>query len=219
MMIDGDAPGAGPSTTLKSGSWLLPVVIVVAGLVVGIATQILQGVLPDGWGVLANSGVMWALAAFALGAAMPTTRWAVGGGAAQLVIAAVSYYVAVDVFENAGTNARATLIWSVAGVIAGSVFGLAGYWFSHHRTWRYPSLSLVGGVLIGEGIHLAWFVGNTALRPAGFIELTIGIALAILCVVRAGSRSVILSVIAAASIGAAGTLAAGQIIDAVFGAS
>lgn len=109
-------------------SW--PVVaglVVVTGAVLGIGTQILQGALPGGWGVLANSGVMWALGAFALGYLLPTRRWAVVGGAVQLVVASCTYYVAVDWFEGIRSGPHGAVIWSAAGIVAGTVFGFAGH--------------------------------------------------------------------------------------------
>ena len=48
--------------------------VVVTGAVLGIGTQVLQGALPGGWGVLANSGVMWAFGAFARPAGAATSK-------------------------------------------------------------------------------------------------------------------------------------------------
>jgi len=209
---------ASPQTTAR---WPA-VAIVASGLAVGIVTQILQGVLPDGWGVLANSGVMWALMAFALGAALPTPRWATAGGAVQLVIASIVYYIAVDWFEGHSSDPRGAIIWSAAGIVAGPVFGLAGHWFTHRAAWRYSVLTLVAGVLVGEGIHLIWFVGNPDLRPAGITELILAVSIASICL--AGSLRSTLhrapAITAGVTVAAAViTLAAGSIIDAVFAAS
>lgn len=197
----------------------LALAIVISGLAVGVITQILQGVLPDGWGVLANSGVMWALMAFALGACMPTQRWAAAGGAAQLVIASIIYYMAVDWFEGTSSDARGAIIWSAAGIVAGSVFGLFGHVFARSAAWRWPALAIVAGVLVGEGIHLSWFVGNADLRPAGVAELAVAGVLAIVCItgsVRSALRwssAIVVGVTVAAG---AATLAAGKLIDAAF---
>ena len=193
-------------------AWWPAVAIVVSGLAVGIVTQIMQGVLPDGWGVLANSGVMWALMAFALGALLPTLRWAAVGGAVQLVIASIVYYVAVDWFEGTSSDAHGAIIWSAAGVVAGSVFGLAGHVFGHRAEWRWPSLALVSGVLIGEGIHLTWFVENPDLRPAGICELVVAAAIAILCLVGAVRSALRWSTALVAGI----AVAAGVVINAAF---
>lgn len=200
-----------------------PVALVaVSGVAVGAVTQIFQGVLPDGWGVLANSGVMWALTAFALGVVLPTPRWAAAGGAVQLVVASIVYYLAVDWFEGQRSDARGAIIWSAAGIVAGSVFGSAGHWFARRAEWRHPSLALVAGVLVGEGIHLTWFVGNPDLRPAGIVELAIAAILAGVCFAGA-ARSALHrapAIVAGILLAAGGsTLAAGKLIDAVFAAS
>lgn len=158
-------------------------VVVVAGLAVGIVTQILQGVLPDGWGVLANSGVMWALLAFALGMVMPSPRWAAVGGAVELVIASIAYYMAVAWFEGNSSEVRSALVWSMAGIVAGSVFGLAG-WCARRTEWRNAALALVSGVLIGEGSYLVWRVGDRS-RPAGIVELAVAGIIAVVSLTRA----------------------------------
>jgi hypothetical protein len=192
---------------------------VVTGLAVGIGTQVLQGVLPDTWSVLANSGVMWALMAFALGAVLPTARWGALGGAAQLVIASVVYYAAVDWFEGNSSELRGAIIWSAAGIVAGSAFGIAGYWCRRHPERRFPALALVAGVLAGEGVHLAWWVGNAELRPAGVVELGLAAVLLAVCLVGASRRPPrrATTLVAGIGLGAAiATLAAVDAIDAVF---
>ena len=50
--------------------------VAAVGLLVGIATQIGQSVLPDGVSQAANSISPWLLAAFLLGSRMPDRRWA-----------------------------------------------------------------------------------------------------------------------------------------------
>jgi Family of unknown function (DUF6518) len=193
--------------------------VVGAGLAIGIVTKMLQGVLPDGWAVLANSGVMWALSAFVLGMALPSTRWAAIGGAAALVIASISYYLAVDGFAAISSSPQAVVIWSVAGIVAGAVFGVTGYWFIDRAPWRPACGALIAGVLVGEGIHLTWFVGNLDLHDAGIVELAAGIAIASACL--ASSRPWVsartTSTVIAALIGATtATLAAGSIINLAF---
>ena len=213
---------AEPAESPPTATWWPAVAVVVSGLAVGVATQILQGVLPDGWGVLANSGVMWALMAFALGATLPTPRWAAAGGAVQLVIAAIGYYLAVDWFEGHRSDPRGAIIWSAAGIVAGSMFGLGGHWFAHRAGWRYPVLTLVAGVLLGEGIRMIWFIGSPDLRTAGTIELVLAVIIASICL--AGSLRSTLhrapAITAGVTVSAAVvTLAASRIIDGVFAAS
>ncbi len=187
--------------------------VVVTGAVLGIGTQVLQGALPGGWGVLANSGVMWAFGAFALGHLLPTMRWAVVGGAIELVIASWTYYLAVEWFEGIRSGPQGAVIWSAAGIVAGSVFGYAGQ-LAGARVHRRPiAWSLLAGTLAGEGVHLTWFVGNPALRRGGVAELILAAALSVWCLVTASRRTWpgVVTVAAALSV-----LAAGRVIDGAF---
>ncbi|MCU1399062.1 MAG: hypothetical protein JWN62_2171 [Acidimicrobiales bacterium] len=191
----------------------------IAGATLGIGTQVLQGVLPGGWSVLANSGVMWALVAFVLGACVPAAHGvgatlAAVGGAIALIVASCFYYVAVDWFEQAGWNTRSVVIWSCAGVVAGSAFGAAGRLARREREWRGPAIAVVAGMLAGEGVRVAWFVGNPAVHWAGIVELTAAFIIGGACVARR-HRLVAIGVIGAA---AALTLVAGSVIDRAFAA-
>jgi hypothetical protein len=200
-------------------SWWHGAMVVVAGLVVGIGTQYLQGVLPDGWGVLANSGAAWAMCAFAVGAVLPTPRLAAVGGALHLVVASVVYYASVDWFESAGSGNRAAVVWSAAGLVSGPVFGVAGHWFARRAERRDAVLALVSGVLAGEGMHLVRLVGNPDLRAAGLVELCVAAVLGLAGLVRS-SRSRLPSstaLVVALVLGAATvTLMSMRVIDAVF---
>ncbi len=156
----------------------------IAGLGLGVGTQILQGVLPDRWGVLANSGVVWATGAFALGAILRDVRSAAIGGAIELVIASCIFYVAVGWFEGSSSNPRSAIIWSCAGIVAGSVFGAAGHLARRSAVWRDPAWAFVAGATAAEGAYLTWQVGTTTLRPAGLVELGIAAALVARCMIR-----------------------------------
>ncbi|MBA3803874.1 MAG: hypothetical protein H0X22_13370 [Acidimicrobiia bacterium] len=173
-------------------------VAIVAGLVVGIGTQVLQGVLPDSGGVLANSGVVWALGAFAVGTLMPSVRAAALGGATTMVLASLSYYWAVDWFEGISSQGRGALIWSVAGLVAGPVFGVAGHLVKSRPDVRWLALAPVAGALIGEGAHLVWFVGVDDLWPAGVVEMTLGAAVTMACAWRDRRPILVLGAVAAA---------------------
>jgi hypothetical protein len=187
--------------------------VAVAGLVLGVGTQILQGVLPDGWSVLANSGVVWAIGAFALGAILPDPRSAAIGGAIELVIASCIFYVAVDWFEGSSSNPRSALIWSCAGIVAGSAFGAAGYLARRSAVWREPAWAFVAGAIAAEGVYLTWQVGNTTLRPAGLVELGLATALLAGCMISTSRRTLAAALfITAASL----TLTFDHLINFVF---
>ena len=149
-------------------------VVVVAGLAIGVGTQILQGMLPRNVGQLSNSGAVWALGAAAVGAAMRSDRLAAAAGGIALVIASYSYYGAVDWFERIGSNGQGAKMWAVIGLAVGPFFGVLGRWIRVDPSRRWPALAAVAGVLIGEGAELVWFVGVDDLWPAGITEMTIG---------------------------------------------
>jgi hypothetical protein len=113
------------------------------------------------------------------------------------------------------------VVWSLAGVVAGPVFGLAGHSFTRRPDRRAPVLALVGGVLAGEGVHLARFVGNPDLRGAGLVELSLAAAIAMGALVRSSRRAspaataLVVSVVIG---GATATLLATRAIDAAFSA-
>jgi len=161
--------------------------------------------------VLANSGVMWSLAAVVVGLLMPSARAAIAGGAASMVTASISYYWAVDWFEGIASNARSTLIWSAVGIVAGGAFGLVGWLVRHDVERRWTALALIAGLLLGEGRHLVSVVER--LRPAGLVQLVLAVALAIVCVRRAARPHVALAFVA---VGAVGYATAARLVDAAF---
>ena len=183
------------------------------GVALGVATQALQGSLGGSSAVLANSGAVWALVAFALGLVMPSSRVAAVGGAACLVAASISYYVAVDVFEGISSAPRGAIVWSMAGIVAGSAFGFAGFVARHNDEQRRSAWALLAGVVMGEGIHLTWYVGNAELRPAGIAELAVAGIIVALALRRARSAVVVAAITASAALT---TLLAISLINRVF---
>lgn len=202
----------------KDGSASLPwlwamTAAICAGFAIGIGTQVLQGALPNSWGVLANSGVVWALGAFAIGTLMPSDAAAAVGGAIAMALAALSYYWAVDWFEGISSSGTGPRLWAFAGLIAGSFFGLSGRWARRRPESRWLAIAPVGGILAGEGAHLIWFVGVDNLWPAGLVELILAAAVLAMCLARERRRSAVLAIFAAAC---ACFLIAVKIIDAGF---
>jgi Family of unknown function (DUF6518) len=114
-------------------------VAVVAGLVLGPVDLWGQVNAPYPWAHLFNSPSVWAAAAFAYG------RWArdrppsAAGAAIVLVVGVEAYYLA-DVLVRDANRANLTsttaLVWLVAGVAAGIVFGVAGSRAAERSGWR-----------------------------------------------------------------------------------
>jgi hypothetical protein len=187
------------------------VTAILGGFLIGVATQVLQGELDGSWNVLANSGVMWSLGAAAIGMLMPTARTAIAGGATSMVVASCSYYWAAEAFDGIASSGRSPMVWSVVGIVAGSAFGLAGWTIRFDASRRWLALAAVGGLLIGEGRHLVRVV--EWLRPAGTVQLLLGVALVAVCV-REDRRP--LAVLGVALGGAVCYAIAVDVIDAVF---
>jgi hypothetical protein len=186
------------------GWWRGPVPVLVVGLAgglaVGIATQILQGVLPGNWNVLANSGVAWAIGAFLLGMLLWSDVTAAVAGGLAMAVAAISYYWAVEWFEGIESDGTGARIWAAAGLVAGPFFGVAGRWFRARPGWRWLALAPVAGILLGEGVHLIWFVDRDELRPAGVFELVLAALVAAWCLWRDRRRPVVLGLVAGAAV-------------------
>ncbi|MEO5899709.1 MAG: DUF6518 family protein [Ilumatobacteraceae bacterium] len=159
-----------------------------AGAAIGIGTQVLQGVLPGAWGVLANSGVMWALGAVLVGLLMPSDRVAVVAGALAMVTASFSYYAAVEWFEHSASNGSGAAMWARAGLLAGPFFAFAGRAVRLGGTRRWLAVAAFAGTLGAEGAQLIWFVGVGHLRVAGIVELVVGAALLAASAARARGR-------------------------------
>jgi hypothetical protein len=132
-------------------------VAVVAGLVAGAVTQLLQGILPAEVGSIANSATPWLAVAFGVGATAPRWWIAALAGAITLLAALVGYYGLVQVRYGYGVEVRGTvLLWLIAAVVGGPVFGVAGRWWRGDGPWRRAiGPALLGASAMAEGVYLA----------------------------------------------------------------
>ena len=149
------------------------------GLAAGSLTQVGQGVLPDGWRVIANSITPWLAVAFLTGAVAPGRASAVAGGIVSLLGALVGYYALVAIRFGYGPSlSGAMLLWLIAAVVGGPVFGLAGHWWRGPDAWRRAvGPALLGAAAIAEGVYLSGIETVAAATP-GF--LVVGVALPVL---------------------------------------
>ena len=152
---------------------------VVAGLVAGAVTQLLQGILPAGIGSIANSATPWLAAAFGVGST--ASRWwlAAIAGAVTLLAALVGYYGLVQLRFGYGPELRgAVLLWLIAAVVGGPVFGVAGRWWRGDGPWlRATGPALLGASAIAEGVYLA---GIPTVASAGPLFVAVGLAIPVL---------------------------------------
>ena len=183
---------------------------VAAGVVLGAVDLAGQLLLPYPWANLANSPAVWAAAAFAFGA------WVRGGplraavaGVVLLLVAVEGYYLAAALVlddELANLWSPATLIWLVAAVLAGLVFGPAGRAWRGDRWWPATiGLGLLGAVFVGEGIR-EFRLANPS---TGILLVVLGVAAIPLLGRSARQRLLGLAVLVPlAALGAAAYLAA-----------
>lgn len=152
-------------------------VAVAAGAVLGAVDLVGQLSLPYPWANLANSPAVWAAAAFAVGVwvRQGQARPALAG-VLLLLIAVEGYYLAATlVLDDALANlwSPATVVWLVAGVLAGLVFGPAGALWRSTRRWPATiGLALLGAVFVAEGIGRFRTFG----WPTALILVAIGLA-------------------------------------------
>lgn len=126
----------------------------VGGLAVGVATSWLQGGLPDSANILANSGAVWSLIAFAF--ALPTRQRAVSTVVGLLALGGevAGYYAIASPLRGISTSASERLLWTVAAIVIGPLLGLAAWSIRAGRpTARAVAIGAIGGLVIGEGLH------------------------------------------------------------------
>jgi Family of unknown function (DUF6518) len=167
-----------PARVLKP--WQLSLLIVLVGLASGALTAVGQGLLPQSWNTLVNSGAIWLLVAFLVSAWAPSSIWAVVAGVGTLFAEVLGYFGSISLMLGYDIPLLGTALWLAVALVGGPVYGLAGRW------WRTGSprqqaiaLALMGGVFVAEGtIALIWLEqGKEASR---WIEVTVGILIPLL---------------------------------------
>jgi hypothetical protein len=124
------------------------------GILLGITTQLLQGILPGAVNWIANAMSGWLLAAYLVGSRMPTPRVAAAASVAMLIAAVAGYYATVEVRFGYGTNAPILLFWGFGSVAGGLVFGAAGWWWRRGGPRsRAAAVGLLAALFVAEGAY------------------------------------------------------------------
>ena len=124
------------------------------GILLGIATQLLQDILPGALAWIANALSGWLLAAYLFGSRMPTPWVAAAASTAMLIAALVGYYATVQVRFGYGTNGPILLFWGLGSIAGGLVFGSAGWWWRHGRPRaRAAATGLLAALFVAEGTY------------------------------------------------------------------
>lgn len=179
--------------------------IAAAGLAVGALSLAAQANLGNGWSQVGNSGAVWLLAAFVVGALMGSELWAATAGLGTLVGAVIGYYLTAHLVVNAGVDARSVGYWLALAVAGGPVFGLAGRWWRTGRDDRRGAVgsALLGAAFLAEGIYMLTIFWHPQ-TPVGWIEIVVGIAVPVVLGRSARERLVALALLlplAAAGVG------------------
>jgi len=126
------------------------------GLLLGVATQLGQSLLPAGVGQLANSISPWLTVAFFVGAFQVRPRNAAGAGFVALAMALVGYYAMVFVRFGYATVGSTLALWTIGALAGGLVFGPAGYyWRGGTFRARTIAVALLGAAWVAEAGYLA----------------------------------------------------------------
>jgi hypothetical protein len=186
-------------------AWRLGLLVVVAGLATGIATQLGQSLLPDGWSHVANSISPWLLVAFLVGSRMPDRRWAALAGMAALVLALAGYYAMIELRYGYGASTSSLLLWGSAAVVGGPVFGIAGWSWRFEAGWRRAAaVGLLAACAIAEGVYLIVILPDPAV---GAVFVLVGAVVPLVFARSAADRGrAYLAVVPALALGAFGYL-------------
>jgi hypothetical protein len=184
----------------------------VGGVVCGVATSYLQGVLPGSWNALANSGAVWTVVAFALAALTVGTRWtAIGAGLLALLGEVAGYYALASPARGIATTLSERVLWTMAALVIGPLAGAAAYyWRRGTATERTVSAIGLCGVVAGEGIHALLRVSSD--RGAGWAELVLAGGFAVVAMLGSSAppRGRVLAVVVGIAAAAAVYLAYGD---------
>lgn len=147
---------------------------VLLGLLTGVATSLLQGVLGVPWVALVNAASPWLAVAFIAGALVPVRGLAAGAGAATCAAEVVGYYVTAAARDFPAANTTIAF-WILCGIAAGSVFAEIG------RMWRSgsPRVSLTASGALGACFLLEAIRYATVLHYGSRSALFTAVAVAI----------------------------------------
>ena len=130
----------------------------VAGLLLGPLDLLGQLRLPYPWANLANSGAVWALAAFIVGAWVRPAAMSAVAGLVLLPLAVETYYLSGVFFlhDDLSTLWSATTgLWLLLAVVVGPLFGVAGSALdSRRRATRFAAAACAGSIFLLEALAL-----------------------------------------------------------------
>lgn len=153
-------------------------IIILIGFGIGVLTLLLQKLLPDSLIQFANSGAVWSVLAFIVGRMAVSWHVAILSGFLGLSGEIAGYFI-VAYFANLIDISSGTLAiigyWLLVALVAGSIFGWAGYTSVHSQGLPQTiGIASLGAIFMGEGLYLVSILPkpNTGLLWLG-IALTL----------------------------------------------
>lgn len=129
-----------------------------AGLFIGALTLLLQSLLPNSVVQIANSGAVWSVIAFIIGRRTSTRSRAMLGGFLALAGEVTGYYTTAyfaDLMDISVGTMAIVGFWMVLALVAGPVFGWAGFVSVHREGWvQRIGTAAMAALFIGEGLYL-----------------------------------------------------------------
>ncbi|MFC8519758.1 DUF6518 family protein [Streptomyces sp. NPDC057257] len=131
------------------------------GLLLGLLTNLAQGLLPGAWNQVANSGAVWSAVAFVAAALLAreggVPRAAAGGLAAEAGLV-LGYYGYAEFGRDGMGDLLFPLVWLGMACVAGPLFGVAAHWWRRgpDAGRRIIGLAAFAGLFGMEGVTAAW---------------------------------------------------------------
>jgi hypothetical protein len=159
-IIGGVRAGGRPESGRHAGFGTLLALAVLVGVLVGVATDLLQAYLDSPWLSLVNAASPWLAPAFAVGIAARRYWQAAVAGLVTCVAEPAAYDVTAHV-RGVAVSGGITAFWALCGVIGGPTFAVAGtLWRSARGPVRGLGLALLASAFLGEAaIAYALFLG------------------------------------------------------------
>ena len=129
------------------------VIVVAASLGAGVAMSWGQTYAPDAIAPMFNSAAPVVALAAGMASLASSLRTSVLWGAAAGPLAMAGYY-GMSAVRGFGVNSSFVLLWCVAGVLFGSVMGIAVWVINtRHDAWAGAAAGFWPGVALGEAAH------------------------------------------------------------------
>jgi hypothetical protein len=163
--------------------YLYIVLSTVLGMGIGVLTMIGQTYLPGSLNSLANLGPVWLTPAFFV-SAIGNRMWkSMLSGWLCLSGMVGGYYWFESVWNHHAFGVgRWMLVWLGIAMVAGAIFGAAGYLWRHRdHKWHRLGSALLAGVFLADGINmLLHYQSYSHMIPVPIAEIVVGALLVLL---------------------------------------